>query len=101
MFRMWRPTLSSQSTGHPHIQCADGTHAELGALTCVQDFFDLGLLPAATDFSVFAHPDHMALPGLDIAFLLDASAYHTDRDTVDRIKPGTLQVRAWQQDVVP
>ena len=58
-----------------------------------QDCFNLELLPAGTDFSVFAHPEHGALPGLDIAFLLDAAAYHTDRDTVDRIRPGTLQAR--------
>lgn len=57
-----------------------------------QDCFRLGLVPADTDFSVFAHPEHGAWPGLDIAFMLDAGAYHTDRDTVDRIKPGTLQV---------
>ena len=31
-------------------------------------------------------------PGLDVAFLLDAAAYHTDRDTADRIRAGTLQV---------
>lgn len=34
-----------------------------------------------------------AWPGLDIAFLLDAAAYHTDRDTTARIRRGTLQAR--------
>jgi len=58
----------------------------------VQDFFRLGLIPAETDFSIFSDPVHGAWPGLDIAFLLDAAAYHTDRDTVDRIKVGSLQV---------
>ena len=33
------------------------------------------------------------LPGLDLATLLDASAYHTTRDAPDRIRPGTLQAR--------
>lgn len=33
------------------------------------------------------------LPGLDLATLLDASAYHTTRDAPERIRPGTLQVR--------
>lgn len=33
------------------------------------------------------------LPGLDLATLLDASAYHTMRDAPDRIRPGTLQAR--------
>ena len=53
----------------------------------------LGLIPADTDFSIFADPEHAGWPGLDIAFLLDAASYHTDRDTVDRIKTGTLQAR--------
>ncbi len=34
------------------------------------------------------------LPGLDLATLLDASAYHTTRDAPERIRPGTLQARA-------
>ena len=102
----------------------------------------LGLIPADTDFSIFADPEHAGetfhrirgknplrlsrlgksltlqffifpsscsaallrqlhfiwasragWPGLDIAFLLDAASYHTDRDTVERIKAGTLQAR--------
>ena len=67
----------------------------------VQDFFRLGLIPADTDFSIFANPEHGAWPGLDIAFLLDAAAYHTDRDTVDRIKAGTLQVMAPEAELPP
>ena len=33
------------------------------------------------------------LPGLDLATLLDASAYHTTRDAPARIRSGTLQAR--------
>jgi hypothetical protein len=42
---------------------------------------------------MFSYKHYGSLPGLDIAFLLDGAAYHTDRDTVDRLRPGTLQVR--------
>jgi hypothetical protein len=56
----------------------------------VQDFFDMNLLPAGTDYEIFR--DHAGLPGLDIAFLLGAQVYHTHQDTWERIRPGTLQV---------
>jgi hypothetical protein len=42
---------------------------------------------------MFSYKHYGSLPGLDIAFLLDGAAYHTDRDTVDRLRPGTLQVQ--------
>ena len=56
-----------------------------------QDIFDMGLLPADTDFRMFSYGRQGAWPGLDVAFLLDAAAYHTDRDTTARIRSGTLQ----------
>jgi hypothetical protein len=31
--------------------------------------------------------------GIDIAFIFDGTAYHTARDEVSRIRPGTLQAR--------
>lgn len=31
--------------------------------------------------------------GIDIAFIFDGTAYHTSRDDIDRIRPGTLQAR--------
>ena len=40
---------------------------------------------------MFSYEHYGALPGLDIAFLLDGAAYHTDRDAVGRIRRGTLQ----------
>ena len=51
-----------------------------------------GLLPADSDYRMFSYKHYGSLPGLDIAFLLDGAAYHTDRDTVDRLRPGTVQV---------
>ena len=59
----------------------------------LQDIFDMGLLPADTDFRMFSYVHQGRWPGVDVAFLLDAAAYHTDRDTTDRIRTGTLQVR--------
>lgn len=56
-----------------------------------QDFFDSGLIPADTDFKMFASRHQGSLPGVDIAYVLGGSAYHTSQDKVDRIRPGTMQ----------
>lgn len=56
-----------------------------------QDIFESGLLPADSDYRMYSSRHYGRLPGLDVAFLLDGTAYHTDRDTVDRIRPGTIQ----------
>ena len=61
-------------------------------LVWLQDIFDMGLLPADTDFRMFSYAHEGRWPGVDVAFLLDAAAYHTDRDTTDRIRQSTLQV---------
>ena len=37
-----------------------------------------------------------SLPGLDTAFLLGAGMYHTDRDSMENLRPGTLQVHEIQ-----
>ena len=57
-----------------------------------QDFFELGLVPADTDYRMFSAKGQGSLPGLDTAFLLGAGMYHTDRDSLKNIRPGTLQV---------
>lgn len=59
--------------------------------TVAQDFFDLGLIPADTDYRMFSHRHYGALPGIDVAFIFDGWAYHTNRDAPGRIRPGTLQ----------
>lgn len=61
----------------------------------MQDFFELGLIPADTDFRIFADANDGQTPGIDIASLLDSSAYHMWADVTERIKPGTLQARHW------
>lgn len=61
----------------------------------VQDIFQLGLIPADTDYRFFSAKMQGSLPGLDIASLLGAGAYHTDRDSVENIREGTLQVRSF------
>ena len=51
------------------------------------------LIPADSDYSVWSAQKMGHLPGLDVAFLLDAAAYHTHQDTLERIRPGTVQAR--------
>ena len=50
-----------------------------------------------TDFRMFSAQHHGSLPGIDLAYILDGAAYHTNQDTVARIRKGTVQVRAAQQ----
>ena len=61
------------------------------ATASVQDFFEAGLIPADTDFRIFATAQDGGLPGIDLASLLDSSAYHMWADVTERIRPGTLQ----------
>ena len=57
-----------------------------------QDFFELGAIPADTDYRVLRESsDKLRIPGIDVAFLFDGLAYHTKEDTWTRIRPGTLQ----------
>ena len=52
---------------------------------------DSQIIPADTDYRMFSYKYYGSLPGVDIAFLLDSSAYHTHQDAPQRIRPGTLQ----------
>ena len=61
-------------------------------LWIVQDLMDAQIIPADTDFRMFSYRYFGSLPGIDVAFLLDSSAYHTHEDAPHRIRPGTLQV---------
>ena len=75
-----------------------------------QDFFELGVIPADTDYRALRERSEDAgnagkagkagnagntgnerIPGVDVAFLFDGLAYHTKEDTWTRIRPGTLQ----------
>ncbi len=60
----------------------------------LQDFFDAGLIPADSDYRMFSSKHFGWLPGIDVASVLDATAYHTHQDNIDRIRPGTIQVNA-------
>jgi len=46
-------------------------------------------LPNDTDFSIFKRHD---IPGLNFALIGDSYAYHTARDSVDRLQPRSLQM---------
>lgn len=61
-------------------------------LVCLQDIFDAGLVLGDTDYRQLSYRHRGGLPGIDIAYLLSGAAYHTDRDTLDAIRPGVLQV---------
>lgn len=58
----------------------------------LQDVFDAGLVLGDTDYRQLSYRHRGGLPGIDIAYLLSGAAYHTDRDTLDAIRPGVLQV---------
>lgn len=57
----------------------------------LQDFFDAGLIPADSDYRMFSSKHFGWLPGIDVASVLDATAYHTHQDNINRIRPGTIQ----------
>ncbi len=74
----------------------------LNCLLVLQDFFDLKLIPSDTDYRMYSYRHGYGnLPGIDIATILDAEAYHTDRDASNRIRPGTLQVCLLKQQAPP
>lgn len=58
----------------------------------MQDIFDAGLVLGDTDFRQLSYRHRGGLPGIDVAYLLTGAAYHTDRDTLQAIRPGVLQV---------
>ncbi|KAK2636775.1 hypothetical protein Ddye_031567 [Dipteronia dyeriana] len=58
--------------------------------SAAQDVFPV--IPGDTDYRIFSQ-DYGNIPGLDIIFLIGGVYYHTSYDTVDRLLPGSLQVR--------
>lgn len=69
-----------------------GPEFELVIPLYVQDLMDAQIIPADTDYRMFSYDYYGSLPGVDIAFLLDSSAYHTHEDAPHRVRPGTVQV---------
>lgn len=56
-----------------------------------QDFFESGLIPGDTDYKMFSSRYQGTLPGIDVAYVLGGSMYHTHADSVDNIRAGTVQ----------
>ncbi|OWF56308.1 Endoplasmic reticulum metallopeptidase 1 [Mizuhopecten yessoensis] len=54
-----------------------------------QEVFELGLVPADTDYRIFR--DYGKIPGLDIAYISNGYVYHTMNDVPQAIPPGCLQ----------
>ncbi|EFN50786.1 hypothetical protein CHLNCDRAFT_142511 [Chlorella variabilis] len=87
----WGPDVVFQHTGDWTLAAYARSAPRPRGTTMAQDFFDLGLIPADTDYRMFSYRHYGSLPGIDIAFIFDGTAYHTARDEVARIRPGTLQ----------
>lgn len=60
-------------------------------MVLAQEFFESGVIPADTDFRMFSIDHFGRYPGIDIATVMDATSYHTDRDRLDRLRPGSTQ----------
>lgn len=87
----WGPDVLFQHTGDWTLRAYARSAPFPRGNTLVQDFFELGLIPADTDYRMFSYRNYGSIPGIDVAFLFDGTAYHTVRDESSRIRPGTLQ----------
>jgi len=74
-------TLEAYARGAPHARGA----------RVAQDVFDAHIIPADSDYRMFSARHYGNLPGVDVAFIVDSTAYHTYRDRADRFKKGILQ----------
>ncbi|VFQ87629.1 unnamed protein product [Cuscuta campestris] len=103
----WRDTIGAfinveaSGIGGPDLVCQSGpgswpsqvySQAALypSANSATQDVF--GFVPGDTDYRMFAQ-DYGNIPGLDVIFLLGGYFYHTSSDTVERLLPGSMQLR--------
>ena len=61
--------------------------------TVVQEVFQSGKIPGATDFETYVEyaPHKGQVAGIDFVFLDGGYVYHTTRDDMDHVTPGTLQ----------
>jgi hypothetical protein len=87
----WGPDVVFQHTGDWTLRAYARTAPAPRGTTLGQDFFELGLIPADTDYRMFSYRHYGSVPGIDVAFLFDGTAYHSQRDETSRIRPGTLQ----------
>jgi hypothetical protein len=54
-----------------------------------QDLFQSGAVPSDTDFRVYV--EFANTPGLDIVYYMNGYLYHTHKDSMDHMAPGSLQ----------
>lgn len=87
----WGPDVVFQHTGDWTLRAYARAAPAPRGTTLGQDFFELGLIPADTDYRMFSYRHYGAVPGIDVAFLFDGTPYHSLRDETSRIRPGTLQ----------
>jgi len=87
----WGPDLLFQHTGDWTLRAYARSAPYPRGNTVCQDFFELGVIPADTDFRMFSYRHYGDVPGIDVAFLFDGTAYHTSQDRTARIREGTLQ----------
>ena len=87
----WGPDVVFQHTGDWTLRAYARTAPAPRGTTVGQDLFELGVIPADTDYRMFSYRHYGAVPGIDVAFLFDGTAYHSNRDETSRIRPGTLQ----------
>lgn len=88
----WGPDVLFQSTQDWTLPAYARVAPHPRGNTIFQNFFDLGLIPADTDYRLLAYRRAGSLPGIDVAQVFDGLAYHTNQDVPERIRPGTLQV---------
>ncbi|XP_068664506.1 uncharacterized protein [Aristolochia californica] len=93
--------VEASGTGGPDLVCQSGpgswpslVYAQSAvypmAHSAAQDIFPV--IPGDTDYRIFAE-DYDHIPGLDIIFLLGGYFYHTSKDTIQRLLPGSIQAR--------
>ena len=87
----WGPDVIFQHTDDWTLKAFSKVAPYPRGNSMAQDFFELGLIPADTDYRMFSYRHHGYVPGVDLAFVFDGIAYHTKQDVVDRIRPGTIQ----------
>ena len=85
------PDVLFQHTGDWTLRAYARVAPHPRGTTVGQDFFDLGVIPADTDYRMFSYRHYGSVPGIDVAFLFDGVAYHTSQDTTARIRRGTVQ----------
>ena len=85
----WGPDVLFQHTDDWTLRAYANVAPYPRGNSVAQDFFELGLIPADTDYRMLKYND--TVPGVDIAFLFDGVAYHTKEDKVERIRRGSLQ----------